>query len=256
MGLSHLVVAEPGSAHGEAELVERQILFHPHGERQRHDLEVERTVIARRDLVEAVAVIGDDACEHVDAPRRALGVRLAPQARWEIEALLEFDQVRAAGLEHRPLAAQVDLVEDVVLQFALHRVGARQEAAADAQGTLAEAQIEAGRLHVGVWDLEPPGVDVPRVDGSLEELAREHPLRGGVEVQDHAHSRVSQRRDASIDRAKHVVPSRGSSNLGTDAGTACGRPGDGLTNRPLCCADGVVHRLGKKGRAAAQASAP
>ena len=49
-------------------------------------------------------------------------------------------------------------------------------------GPLAQAQVEAGWLDVGLGDLEAPGVDVPRPDRALEELAGKHPLGGGLEV--------------------------------------------------------------------------
>ena len=142
VGLADLVVAEPRAAHGEAQLVERQVLSDPDGERQRHHLEVERAVVARRDLVEAVAVIGDHAGEDVDAAGRALRVGLAAQPGREIESLLELNQVGAPRLEHGPVAAQVDLVEDVVLQLALHRVGPR---AGSCNGCAGPARPGAGR---------------------------------------------------------------------------------------------------------------
>ena len=140
-------------------------------------------MVARRHLVEPVAVVGDDPREDVDAPGRALGVGLAPQPGREVESLLQLNQVRAARLEHGAVATEVDLVEDVVLQLALDRVGPGQEAAADAQGPLAQAEVEAGRLHVGFGDLEAPGVDVAGADGPLEELPGQHPFGRGVEVQ-------------------------------------------------------------------------
>ena len=81
-----------------------------------------------------------------------------------------------------PAAPQVDLVEDVVLQLALDRVVAGQEAAADAQGPLPQAQVEAGRLDVGLGDVEPPGVDVAGPDGALEQVAREDALGLGCRL--------------------------------------------------------------------------
>ncbi len=181
-----LVVAEPGPSEGEPELVQRQVLLHPHGERQRHHFEVEGAGVPRGHLVEAVAVVGDDAGEHVDTTRRALGIGLASQAGGQVEALLQLHEVRAAGLEHGPVAAEVDLVEDVVLELALDRVGARQEAAADAQRPLPQPQVEAGRLDVAARDLEAARVHVTGPDGLFEELAREHAL-GGREAQ-HRHA--------------------------------------------------------------------
>ena len=81
-------------------------------------------------------------------PVELLGLALPRKPGRQIEPLLELNEVRTPGLEHGPVAAQVDLVEDVVLELAFHRVGPGQEAAPDAQGPLAQAQVEAGRLHV------------------------------------------------------------------------------------------------------------
>ena len=217
MRLAHLVVGEPGSAHGQAQLVERQVLLDPDGERQRHDLEVERAVIAgatssKRSLWSVMTRVKTSM-----RPVELFGFALPRKPGREVEPLLELDQVRAAGLEHRPVAAQVDLVEDVVLQLALDRVGPGQEAAADAQGPLAQAQVEAGRLHIGVGDLEPPGVDVPGVDGPLEELAREHPLGGRVQVQ---------RRTGARRCTRSWVPAR--TEQSTSVAQREGLGGDGL----------------------------
>ena len=197
MGRPHLVVAEPGSADGETQLVQGEVLADPDGEREGHHLEVEGPLVPRRHLVEPVAVVGDDAGEDVDPAGRALRVGLAPQAGREIQPLLELDEVRAAGLEHGSVAAQVDLVEDVVLELALDRVVPGQEAAADAQGPLPQPQVQAGRLHVGLGDVEPPGVDVAGPDGPLEQVAREDALGARVQAQHHARASVSRRHAGS-----------------------------------------------------------
>ena len=58
-----LVVIEFGAADREPQLIERQVLTDAHGERQRHDFEEQRTLVPLSDLVEAEAVVGDDAGE-------------------------------------------------------------------------------------------------------------------------------------------------------------------------------------------------
>ena len=184
-----LVVGQPGAADGQAQLVQGEVLAHPHGEGEGHDLEVEGPLVARCNLVEPVTVIGDHPGEDVDAAGGALRIGLAPEAGREIEPLLELDQVRAPGLEHGAVAPQVDLVEDVVLELALHRVVTRQETAPDAQGPLPEAQVQAGRLHVGVRNVESPGVDVAGPDGPLEQVAREDAFGAGGKAQHHASRR-------------------------------------------------------------------
>ncbi len=203
--MADLVVGQPRPAHGQAQLVECQVLADADGERERHDLQEEGAVIPRRHFVEPVAVVGDDPGEDVDAPGRALRVGLPAQPGRQIEALLELDQVRTPGLEHRSVAPQVDLVEDVVLQLALDRVGPGQEAAPDAECPLAQAQVEARRLDVGVGDVEAAGVDVTGPDRPLEQLAREHALGRRLEAQHRGRRRAAGVVRACTDRAKHVA---------------------------------------------------
>ena len=116
-------------------------------------------------------------------PVELFGLALPRSPAGQVEPLLQLNQVGAPGLEHGPVAAEVDLVEDVVLQLPLHRVAPRQEAATDAQGPLAEAQVEAGRLDVAIGDLEASSVDVPGADGPLQELTGEHAFGRRLEVQ-------------------------------------------------------------------------
>ena len=74
--LEHLGVVQATLAGHQANLVEREPGLHPDREGARHDLEVEPAVVARRDLVEAVAAVAQHAGEHVQAPGRALRVGL------------------------------------------------------------------------------------------------------------------------------------------------------------------------------------
>ena len=205
MRLAHLVVAEPRTPDGETELVECEVLADADGEREGNDLQVERARVAGRHLVEAVAVVRDDPGEDIDAPGRALGVGLAPQPGWKVEPLLELNEVGTPRFEHGAGAAEVDLVEDVVLQLPLDRIGPWEKAAADAQGPLTEAQIEAGGLHVGVGDVETPGLDVAGTDDPLEELTREHPFGCRFEIQDHGTRTGMSRLPPGTHRAKHVA---------------------------------------------------
>ena len=110
-----------GAADHEAELVEGEVLADPDGEREGHDLQVEGALVAGGDLVEAVAVVGDDPGEDVDPAGGALGVGLAPDVGREVEPLRQGDEVGAVGLEDGAVPAQVELVEDVVLDLALDR---------------------------------------------------------------------------------------------------------------------------------------
>ena len=173
MQRSDLVVGELGGPGEKAQLVEGQALAHLDGERQGDDLEEEPPPVAGRDLVEAVAVVGDHAREHVEAPGRALRVRLPPDAGRQLELLDERDQIGALRLEDGAVSAQVDLVDDEVLELDLDGRIVGEEAAADPVRDLAEMQVEAGRLDARSPDLVPAGVDDALVDRSPQVLAGE-----------------------------------------------------------------------------------
>ena len=118
--VADLVVGQRGRPRRETQLVERETLPHRDRERQRHHLEVEVAVVAGGNLVEPVAVVADDAREHIEAARRALGVRTAADVRRQAQLFEQRDEVRTVGLEHRP-APQVDLVDDEVLELDVDR---------------------------------------------------------------------------------------------------------------------------------------
>ena len=225
VGLSDLVIAEPRTADRQAELVERQVLPDTDGEREGNDLQVEGPLVARRHLVESVAVVRDHPREDVDSARRTLGVGLASQPGREIEPLLQLNEVRTPGFEHGAIATEVDFVEDVVLQLPLDRIVPWQKAAADAQGPLPEAKVQAGRLHVGLGDVEAPRIDVAGADGPLQQLPRQDPFGQWLEVQHHG-TRRGWRRLPGTHRAKHVASCRERPRVGTASGTACGRLGE------------------------------
>ena len=71
-------------------------------ERARNHFEVQPPAVAPRDLVEAMALIGDEAGEHVDAARRALRVRLAADVGRQVELLDQRNQVRTIGSNTAP----------------------------------------------------------------------------------------------------------------------------------------------------------
>ncbi len=129
--LEQLGVAEGRPPDDESQLVERQSFLDCDREGQGNDLEVEAAVVAVGDLVEAIAAVGDDASEHVEASGRALRVGLASHAFGQRKALHQRDQIRAVRLEHRPIA-QIELVDDERAHLALDGLGARQEAAPQA----------------------------------------------------------------------------------------------------------------------------
>src|SRR5262249_2077543 len=150
----YVVVAEVGAAGRQTKLVEGEVLPHAHRERERNHFEEHRTVVSVGDLVEAIALVSDDAGEHVDATGRALRVRLAAYACGQRNAFLERHEVRALGLEHDAVLAEVELVDDVVLYALLDALASRQETAPDTVRDLSEAQVEARGLHVLVGNRE------------------------------------------------------------------------------------------------------
>jgi hypothetical protein len=120
------------------------------------DLEVELSVVAGRDLVEAVVAIGEHAREHVEPARRALRVCLGAHPLRQAQLLDQRDQVGTGTLE-RGAVAKVDLFEGEILDLLLdRRVAVRQEAAAQRPRALAQAQVYALGLHGLPWDAPRP----------------------------------------------------------------------------------------------------
>jgi hypothetical protein len=129
--------------------------------------------VTRRDLVEPMTLIGQQAREHVDAPRRALRVRLAAELRGELELFDEGDQIRAVSLEHRTVTRQIDLAHDEVLKSLLDAVVAPwQKAATEPVRNVAEMQIDACGLDRRLWQQGAIPGDQPRADGLVEPLRR------------------------------------------------------------------------------------
>src|SRR6266540_50953 len=117
MELADVVVIEPPRPNRQPELVQREALPDLHGERQRHDLEVQLPAVAGLDLVETVTVVGDDPGEDVEATRGALRVRLAADRRRKAELLDERDEIGPVGLEDGSVAAEIQLVDDEALEL-------------------------------------------------------------------------------------------------------------------------------------------
>ena len=168
-----VVVVERGPPGHETKLVEGQALLDPHRERERYDLEIQPAAVAGGDLVEAVALVGDHPGEDVEPAGRALRIRPGPDGRREGQFLDQWDQVRTVGLEHRAAVAQVELVDDVVLDLGLDRLSIGKEAAADPVRNLPETQVETRRLDARLRDPVLAAAHVPRGDGAAKELARE-----------------------------------------------------------------------------------
>src|SRR5262249_54741871 len=144
-----------------------------------------------------------DARENVDASGRALRVRLAAHTGRQREPLFERDEVRTLGLEHDTVLAQVELVDDELLDALVDGLLVGQEAALNAVRDLAETQVEAGRLDVLVGNREPIRVHDTRRDRLLEVLARQHatPVRRKLEY----HGRIVFRgRPQSLQRTIRV----------------------------------------------------
>src|SRR5207248_9836288 len=123
-----------------------------------------------------------------DAAGRALRVRLPANARRQRQTLFQRNEVRPFGLEDDAVLAQVQLGDDVVLYAPLDRLATGKETATDPVRDLAQAQVEARRLHVLLRDREAPGIDDPRRDRALEVLARQHAGAIGGENEIHGRS--------------------------------------------------------------------
>ena len=139
-------VRQARNAATEAYLRQARAGAHQDGEGARGDFQIERAVIAGGNGVEGARAIGDDAHEHVQTAGGAFGVRRRRKIKWQLQALEQFHQIDAAGLQHRTLG-KVEIVQGEVGQALLHRdAGPRQEARAHPPRRAAEPQVQARRL--------------------------------------------------------------------------------------------------------------
>jgi hypothetical protein len=122
-------------------------------------------------------VVGEQAHEHIDPAGGALGIGAGADPRGQGQGLLQFGDVDAALLEHRPLG-QVELVHRHVGQ-ALGDLAAktRQERGPYAPGALAQAQVEAGGLHLVAIERRQGG-DGAGMNQAVDGLGRQDAGRG------------------------------------------------------------------------------
>ena len=105
-------------------------------------------MVTLRDLIEGARAVADDPGENIDATGRALRIGGSGDARRQGEAFQQFADIDAAGFQHGALG-QVDLVQgDALEPRGDGAAGARKKTGADAEGALAEPQVEARRLHL------------------------------------------------------------------------------------------------------------
>ncbi len=214
----HLVVGQPaaGPIERRSWLSVRSSL-HPDGERQRHHLEVERSAgspaaISSKRSLSSVMTRVNTSMRPVELFGLALPRSPAGRSRRSFSSIRYGQRPRAwrrrrAGRSRRGRSPSACAPPSRL---------AGQEAAADAQRPLAQAQVEAGRLDVGLGDLEAPGVDVAGPDGPLEQLAGEDALRRWAGGSAPAAWRA---RPQSKAQAQDGAEGR---NVGTASGTACG----------------------------------
>jgi len=139
-------VARCRRAAAQAQLVEPRTLAHQDREGLGRYFGVERTPVAGRHAVELAGVVDDQPHEDIQSADRGLGVGPAGERRAQRQALLQFDDVDAAGLQYRA-RAQVDLVQaELGGGLGDLAAGAGQEAGADPVRRGAQAQIQAGGL--------------------------------------------------------------------------------------------------------------
>ena len=160
----------------QAQLVEPRALAHHDAEAAGRDLDVERTLVARRHVVERAGAVGDQAGEDVEPAGRALGVGDGRQRRPQLQALQQRHDVDAARLQHRALG-QVDLVRTAARRACSPPFGPRrQEARPDAIGRRGRAAGRGWRAALGRRGPSAcRGAADLLVRMSLRCLARQHP---------------------------------------------------------------------------------
>ena len=143
-----LLVVQHARGVAKARLRQARTRARENGEGLGRYLGEERPLIRGGDGVEGARAIGDDPREHVNAPRRTLGVRGGGDPGRQGKPLQQFGHVNAAGFEHSPIR-KVDLMQaqlpDAILDF---HAKAGQKTRAHAPGAAAQSQIKAGRLHL------------------------------------------------------------------------------------------------------------
>ena len=172
--LPELGIGHRRSPDHQPQLVERQSVADADGERERHHLEIEGTLVAGGNFVEAIAVVGDDPGKDVKASGRALRVGFASNVGWQAQGLDERDEVGTVGVENGPFLAEIDFVDDEVFYLSIDGIGIGQEAAADPPGEVTETEVDAGRLDVLGRYPVLAGVDMALLDGLGEQLIREN----------------------------------------------------------------------------------
>ncbi len=129
------------------DLVERKRPGDFDGKRPGDDLQVHRTGIPRRNLIETRAVVDDDSGEDVQTADRALGVRSRPNALRQIQSLQQRDEVGTVLLQHGAAIQWYRWTELIVGYAAGYQSVAGKEAASEPVGPRAQSQVEAGRLN-------------------------------------------------------------------------------------------------------------
>ena len=133
----------------QAHLPEPVALAQPHREGERAHLEPEGPRVARRCLVEARVLGDEDAREQIGPTGRAARVEARANVSWQVELVVEADQVDQAPLEHRAFPGQVEPGGRHLDQPVAGGVAPGQEACPDPVRGGAEAQVDAGGLDLG-----------------------------------------------------------------------------------------------------------
>ena len=130
----------------QAQLVQPCARAHQHAEGLGGDLEIEGPVIARGHVVEAVAIVRQQADEHVHPAGGALRIGPGTEAAGQAKALLQPGDIDAALFQHRALR-QVQPVHGHVRQPVGHGTpGPWQERGPHPPGRVRQPQVQAGRL--------------------------------------------------------------------------------------------------------------
>ena len=106
--------------------------------------------MAGGNFVEPVAVIDDDAGEHIQPSRGAFGVGQTEQLRRKTHLLQKRNEVNCAFFQNAPRSQQVEFVQRDLLEFVFDGFVFRQETALDAVCLGPQPQVQAHRLKLGL----------------------------------------------------------------------------------------------------------
>ena len=178
---AQFVAGQARVAHVQAQLGQSIARTQADRERERHDLEPQRSAVARRGLVVA-RVSGDhDAAEQVAASARTPRVEACDLAGLELEPFLQRCQVDLTSLQNLSLRRERAVDDRQLADAVLDPRALGEEPTAQVDHPTTQAQVEARRLYLARRRFRGVGIDVDHApEERLQVSIDEDPAALGV----------------------------------------------------------------------------